>query len=184
MLVRGRVASLAFVVVAAMVGGGSCSSREEGTAVPAAPGAQQPEGGGKQLGEDEACSRVRSAEESARKHLNCEPLQRAECPYYVRPAGTGCWTYDEAAVEHCEDALAAYQFCSDFTQMPCLITARPLDPESCPPLPGTGEGGEGGMTGSTGGASGGASRAGRGGAGGRSGASGASGESGNAGAGG
>jgi len=181
MLVRGRVASLAFVVVAAIVSGSSCSSREEGEKVPAAPGGQQPAGGGKQLSEDEACTRLRSAEESARKHLNCEPLQRAECPYYVRPAGTGCWTYDEVALEHCEDALDDYQFCSDFTSMPCFLTAQPLDPKSCPPLPGTGEGGEGGMTGGTAGSSGSSSRAGRGGAAGRSGAPGVSGEGGNAG---
>lgn len=189
MFVRGRIASLAFVLVAALVSGGSCASREEGTPVAAAPGGQQPGGGGKQLDEDEACERLRKAEESARKRLNCEPLNRAECPYYVRPAGTGCWTYDEAAVSHCEDALGGYEFCPDFAQMPCIITAQPLDPKSCPPLPGTGGGGEAGMTGTAGkaGSSSQAGRGGRGGAGGRSGAggtAGASGESGNAGAGG
>lgn len=153
----------------------------------AAPGGQQPQGGGKQLDEDEACDRLRRAEESARKHLNCEPLNRAECPYYVRPAGTGCWTYDEASVSHCEDALGSYDFCSDFAQMPCIVSAQPLDPKSCPPLPGTGGGGESGMPGSAGASNGGSSSAGRGGSGGRSGAGGlpgASGDSGNAGAGG
>jgi hypothetical protein len=145
MLVRGRVASLAFVVTAAIVSGGSCSSREEGTAFPAAPGAQQPGGGGQLLDETTACQRLRAAEESARKRLNCEPLNRAECPYYVRPAGTGCWKYGEAALAHCEDALDGYEFCTDFVQQPCLLTAEPTDPASCPPLPGTGEGGESGI---------------------------------------
>lgn len=141
MLVRGRVASLALVVMAAIVSGGSCSSREEGAAVPAAPGAEQPAGGGQLLDESTACKRLRDAEESARKRLNCEPLNRAECPYYVRPAGTGCWKYDEAALAHCEGALDAYELCTDFVQQPCFITAQPTDPASCPPLPGTGEGG-------------------------------------------
>jgi hypothetical protein len=154
MFVRGRIATLAFVLVAALVGGGSCSSREEGAPVAAAPGGEQPGGGGKQVDEDEACKRLRDAEESARKRLNCEPLQRAECPYYVRPAGTGCWTYDEAAVSHCEDSLRSYEFCSDFTQRPCVLTAQPLDPKSCPPLPSTGTAGRGGSGMGAGGESG------------------------------
>jgi len=113
--------------------------------MPAAPGAQQPSGGGQQLDENAACKRLRDAEESARKRLNCEPLNRAECPYYVRPAGTGCWRYDEVSLSHCEEVLAEYDFCSDFVQRPCLITAEAIDPASCPQLPGTSAGGGSGM---------------------------------------
>jgi hypothetical protein len=183
MVLRGRAASLAFVALAAFVSGGSCSSREEQAPVPASPGAQQPSAGGKALGEDEACKLIRDAEEAARKRLNCEPLNRTECPYYVRPAGTGCWTFDESSVSHCAEAIGAYELCSEFTQAPCIVTAQAADAASCPPFPGEGEGGQAGMNGS--GGSGG--RAGRGGNGGRAGSgaragnAGAAGDDGNAG---
>ena len=144
------MASLAFVVLTAIASGGSCSSRDEATPVPASPGAQQAPGGGKTLGEDEACQRIRDAEEAVRKRLNCEALNRAACPYYVRPAGTGCWTFDEASVSHCEEAINGYELCSDFTQTPCIITAKPADATSCPPPPGSGEGGQAGKDGNAG----------------------------------
>jgi hypothetical protein len=150
MILRGRAASLAFVALTALVSGGSCSSRDEQAPVPASPGAEQPSAGGKEVGEDEACQRIRDAEEAVRKSLNCEPLNRPECPYYVRPAGTGCWTFDESSVSHCEDAIRGYELCSDFVQTPCVITAKAADAASCPPFPGTGEGGQAGMNGSGG----------------------------------
>jgi len=153
--------------------------------VPASPGAEQPASGGKELGEDEACKRIRDAEEAARKRLNCESLERADCPNYVRPAGTGCWTFDEGSVSHCEAAIGGYELCSDFTKTPCIITAKAADATSCVAVPGGGEGGQAGMTAS--GGSGGTAQAGRGGAGGsgaRPGTAGAAGDDGNAGAGG
>lgn len=189
MALRGRVASLAVVGLTAIASGGSCSSRDEATPVPASPGAQQAPGGGKTLGEDEACKRIRDAEEAVRKRLNCEPLNRAECPYYVRPAGTGCWTFDESSVSHCEEAIGGYELCTDFTHTPCVITAKAADPASCPPFPGSGEGGQAGVNGS-GGSGGTTSHAGssgtggRGGSGAQAGNAGAAGDDGSAGAGG
>jgi hypothetical protein len=182
MVLRGRAASLAFVALTAMASAGSCASRDEQAPVPASPGAEQPPAGGKELGEDEACKRIRDAEEAARKRLNCEPLNRAACPYYVRPAGTGCWTFDESSVSHCEAAIGDYELCADFTQTPCIITAKAADATSCPPLPGSGEGGQAGMSGS--GGSGGSSHGGRGGSGAQPGSAGAAGDGANAGAGG
>jgi hypothetical protein len=198
MLVRGRVTSLAFMALAAIVSGGSCTGgTDDQTPIPADPGGTQPPGGGATLSESTACMRLRSAEEKARQHLNCPELNRPACPFYVRPAGTGCWTYSENSLAACEAAIASYEFCADFTQHPCVLTATPADPASCPAL---GAGGEGGQAGASGGqANGGqsgqvgnagetsAGASGQPGAGGSSGSSnpgGATGESGHAGAGG
>jgi hypothetical protein len=194
MLGRGRLVSLGFVVLSAIVSGGSCTGgNEEQTPFAAAPGATQPDGESPDLDESETCERIRRAEEKARQRLNCPDLGRAECPDYVRPAGTGCWRYDEGSLEVCEETLQTYEGCLDFVQRPCVLTAVPADPGSCPALGAGGESGQGGTGGDGGapvGARGGrAGTAGRGGGrggesatGGTSGQGGAAGESGNAGA--
>jgi hypothetical protein len=152
MFVRGRGVSLGFVALAAIVSGGSCTgAADDATPMPARPGAQQPPAGGAAVDENTACTRLVAAEEKARHRLNCPELDRTACPFYVRPAGTGCWTYDEASLSACEDALSAYEFCSDFTGQRCVLTAEPADPGSCRAL---GAGGEGGEPGAAGGASG------------------------------
>jgi hypothetical protein len=155
MLVRGRIVSLAFVALAAVVSGGSCTDTANETPFPAAPGASQTPGGGDQLGEDEACERLRKAEEKARQHLNCPELGRPDCPFYVRPAGSGCWTYPEASLSACEEAIQAYEFCSDFVMKPCVLTAVAADSKSCPALGAAGETGQGGAGGESGQANGG-----------------------------
>jgi hypothetical protein len=203
MLVRGRVISLAFMALAAIVSGGSCTGgADDQTPIPADPGSMQTPGGGATVSESAACMRLRSAEERARQHLNCPELNRKACPFYVRPAGTGCWTYSESSLAACEAAIASYEFCADFTQHPCVLTATPTDPASCPALGAGGEGGQAGANGQSGQTNGGqsgqsgsagetsAGASGQPGAGGSSGsdqqggAPGASGESGHAGAGG
>ncbi len=177
MLVRGRVVSLGFVVLSAIVGGGSCTGgSEEQTPFAAAPGGTQPKGGAADLDENEACDRIRRAEEKARQRLNCPDLNRAECPGYVRPAGTGCWMYDVDSLEACEETIQTYEGCLDFVQRPCVLTAVPVDPESCPSLGAGGESGQGGV-----GGDGGASVGARGGRGGRDGSGGSGGEPGMAG---
>jgi hypothetical protein len=148
MLVRGRLVSLGFVVLSAIVSGGSCTSgAEDQTPIPASPGGTQPPAGEATLSELEACDRLRDAEEKARRRLNCPELNRADCPGYVRPAGTGCWLYDEDSLGACEEMLGTYEFCSDFVQRPCVVTAVAVDPSHCPSF---GAGGEGGQSGSGG----------------------------------
>jgi hypothetical protein len=145
MLVRGRVVSLGFMLLSAIVGGGSCSGgADEQTPIAATPGGAQPPAGEADIDEDEACDRLVTAEEKARRRLNCPDLNRPECPGYVRPAGTGCWKYDEDSLAACEGAIGAYELCSDFLQRPCVVTAVAIDAKSCPALGAGGEGGQGG----------------------------------------
>ncbi len=116
--------------------------------VPARPAAVQPEAQGAAVDEVEACERIRTAEEAARELLQCMPLERAECPFYVRPAGSGCWIYWEDSVVACEEAIAAYTSCLDFDDRPCVLSATPTD-DTCPAAPAA-EGGAGGAEGSAG----------------------------------
>jgi hypothetical protein len=162
MLVRGRAVSLCFVVLSALVSGGSCTGgAEEQTPFPAAPGGTQPRAGSAELDETEVCDRIRKAEEKARQRLNCPDLERAECPFYVRPAGTGCWLYDVDSLEACEEKILTYELCLDFVQQPCVLTAAPVEAERCQT---PGAGGEGGLGGSGGGQAGAAGQGGNAGA--------------------
>ncbi len=132
--------------------GGSCSESDETEPfIPPRVGAEQPASGGDALSEAETCERLREAEEAARVDLQCDDLERPECPYYVRPAGTGCWEYSEDSVSACVDKIAAYEDCSDFELSPCILTATPS--ESDCPAPG-GEGGAGGSDPAAGGSPG------------------------------
>ncbi|HEY3494569.1 MAG TPA: hypothetical protein VGK73_07780, partial [Polyangiaceae bacterium] len=146
--VAGLVALLALVVSA-----GSCTGKDpDQPVVPARPGGYQPPGGGATISEDEACGRLTGAEEQRRRQLTCPALEHPPCPHYVRPAGTGCWTYDEKSVEACERFVGDYTSCSDFDDRPCVLTAIAAPDLMCPMQ---GEGGEGGgATGATGGAAG------------------------------
>jgi hypothetical protein len=138
--------------------GGSCTETDETEPfVPPRQGASQPGGGGKKLSEDEACERVREAEEAARVDLQCSDLERPACPYYVRPAGTGCWEFSEESVSACVDKIAAYEDCSDFARSPCILTGTPSGSDCATPG-GGGAGGDssgGGSPGSGGDSSGG-----------------------------
>ncbi|HVK07894.1 MAG TPA: hypothetical protein VM597_03855, partial [Gemmataceae bacterium] len=129
---------------AALAAAASCTeSPKVEPYIPARPGAVQPPAGGSTVDEDEACERVRDAEEAARTRLQCSPLERAACPFYVRPAGTGCWEYSEESISACENAIGEYDACGDFDEIPCVLSASETD-ASCPAPPV----GEGGTTGS------------------------------------
>jgi hypothetical protein len=116
---------------------------------PAEQGAVQSPSSGPTLSEDEACQRIRDAEEASRRLNQCSDLERAPCPFYVRPAGSGCWEFTADSVEACETAIAAYTTCFQFDETPCVLSARP-SAESCPPSPIIGGGGAGGSGGSDG----------------------------------
>jgi hypothetical protein len=192
MLVRGRLVSLGFVLLSAVVSGGSCAGgADDQTPIGATPGGAQPAAGEAEIDEDEACDRLVTAEEKARRRLNCPDLNRPECPGYVRPAGTGCWMYDEDSLAACEAAIQAYELCSDFLQRPCVVTAVAIEAKHCPALGAGGESGQGGASGAAGAGQGGqsghgaepnSSTSGQPGSGGTNAQGGASGESGHAGA--
>jgi hypothetical protein len=147
-----------------LVWSNACTGVEDDQpSVPARPGATQEGGTGSPRDEDEACARIRDAEEDKRKKLNCPDLERASCPEYVRPAGGGCWTYPEQSVSACETKIRSYVACADFEDQPCILTATPADASACD---GASEGGAGGTPSDAGR---GGSSAGRGGAGGRGG---------------
>lgn len=120
----------------------SCSDADESaTPVPAKPGITQPKSGGVSLDEVEACRRLTEAEERRRRLLMCDELRHAPCPVYVRPAGTGCWTYSEDSVSACEAVIADYGSCLDFGERTCVLSALPADASRC--SSGGGEGGGG-----------------------------------------
>jgi hypothetical protein len=134
--------------------GASCSESDETEPfVPPRVGAEQPASGGEPLGADEACERLREAEEAARVNLQCRDLERPECPDYVRPAGTGCWVYSEDSVTACVDKIAEYDDCSDFEQSRCILAATPSDSD-CALGGGGGAGGSDTSNGGTPGAGG------------------------------
>jgi len=149
-----------------LLASGACAGvKDDQPSMAARPGATQEGGKGTPVGEDEACSRIRNAEEAARRSLNCPDLERPRCPEYVRPAGGGCWTYPEQSVSACESKIRSYVACADFDDQPCILTATPADSSEC-----TGETpSEGGAAGAPSSAGRGGSSAGRGGAGGRGG---------------
>jgi hypothetical protein len=148
---RGHAISGLCALLVLVVAAGSCTGKEaDQPIIPARPGAYQPPGGGDPISEDAACQRLVAAEEAARRRMQCQPLDHPECPFYVRPAGTGCWRYDSETVERCEDFVQDYTACADFTDRPCVLTAIPAPDVTCPPL-GGGAGGEGGGGGGGGG---------------------------------
>jgi len=155
-----------------LIASGACTGVDDDQpAIAARPGATQHGGKGAPLGEEEACNRIRKAEEDARRSLNCPDLERPRCPDYIRPAGGGCWTYATQSVDACVTVIENYVACADFSDQPCIVTATPADSSMCGEDP-PGEGGAGGTS----------SSAGRGGAGGRAGSgSGPGGESGSGG---
>jgi len=143
-LMRGHAVSGLVALLTLVVSAGSCTGNEADQPVlPARPGAFQPPGGGAPISEDEACQRLTAAQEGSRRRLTCQELEHPACPYYVRPAGTGCWTYDEKSVEACEDFVSGYTSCSDFDDRPCVLTALPAPELSCPERGAGGEGGGG-----------------------------------------
>ncbi len=139
--------------LACLVVAESCSD-SDGTDpyIPSQPGAQQPDGSGAALDESAACEQVRAAEEQARVRLQCPDLMRPECPYYVRPAGSGCWEFPQDSVDACVEAIGDYTTCNDFSNKPCVLSAVPSS-DTCPDSPivgaagATGEGGVGGAAG-------------------------------------
>jgi uncharacterized membrane protein YgcG len=132
--------------------------------VPAPPGATQPASSSSATtGVDEACDRLRAAEDATRSRLDCaEPDNVVSCPEYLRVAGaTQCDEVLEDTVAACVATVEGYSSCNEFNSRPCIVT---VEPDSCrapaPPIstdggdagPG-GAGGSGGA-GGTGGAGG------------------------------
>jgi hypothetical protein len=143
-------------------------------AMSARPGATQEGGDGDLIDADEACERIRAAEEDVRRDLNCPDLERPRCPDYILVAGSGCWRYPEESVEACERAIGAYAACADFQDEPCIVTAVAVDPSEC----GAGTGGSGGTGGMGPGGEGGGGNGGTGGSAGTGGSVGLGGEGG------
>jgi hypothetical protein len=141
-LVRALLRGSATTVVA--LGVASACSSEIGVedTVPAQPGIVMPEGGGSPIDESAACERLLDALSDARSKLKC-PAETAECPNYVRPAGSqACLQYDEATVAGCESVIGAYTRCSDFDSRRCIVSALPgTRSEGCvlPPTDGGGD---------------------------------------------
>jgi hypothetical protein len=137
-LLRGSTTTVVALGVAS-----ACSSEigVEDT-VPAQPGIVMPEGGGSAIDESAACERLLSALSDARSKLKC-PAETAECPGYIRPAGSqACLQYDEATVAGCERVIGAYTRCSDFDSRRCIVSALPgTRSEGCQ-LPPTDDGGD------------------------------------------
>lgn len=102
----------------------SCSSQKDSQAyVPSAPGAVQPDGGGRLVAEATACGQLKTAESSARQALGCEAVTRA-CPQSIRPAGgASCFQYDQLSIDACVTRYASFESCDDFVLHPCLISA-------------------------------------------------------------
>jgi hypothetical protein len=152
---------LTVLVGVLLVSSNGCTGAEDDQpSIPARPGATQEGGQGSPVDEDEACSRIRDAEEDKRENLNCPDLERPRCPDYLRPAGGGCWTYPEDSVSACVTKIESFATCADFEDQPCIVTATPAALSAC----GSGEAGAGGT--SSEGGRGGSSSAGRGGRGG------------------
>ena len=101
----------------------SCTKSEDTEPyVPAAEGAQQPDGDGDLTSEDSACARLREATEDAYDRLGCEAPALADCPGFLRPGGgSGCYEYREGSVSACEDAYEDARTCRELT--PCIATA-------------------------------------------------------------
>jgi hypothetical protein len=115
--------SLVLVLAAPLVYTSCTSSEDTEPFVPAQEGAKQPGGSGDTLTEDEACGRLRSAEEAAQARLDCDAPKAAACPTYLRPGGgNGCYRYFEDSVASCEQAYEDASSCRELT--PCLVTAE------------------------------------------------------------
>ena len=128
----------------------SCTSSEDTEPfLPPVIGAQQPEGGGDLMSEEDACERLRAAALDAYDSLGCDEPDFEECPAFLRPAGgSGCYEYSAASVDACEEAYGEARSCRDLS--PCVAVAvQNLELASCelPAVPS--EGGAGG--GATGG---------------------------------
>ena len=115
-----RTLSLSALVLAAFA---SCSKvKDTQDYVPSQRGAVQPDAGGKNLTEADACEQLVAAESAARKDLGCSAVTRT-CPGWIRPAGGGCFEYSQASVEGCTDLYASFNGCEEFDLHPCLVSA-------------------------------------------------------------
>jgi hypothetical protein len=101
----------------------SCTSSEDTEPfLPPVLGAQQPEGGGDLVSEDDACERLRSAALDAYDSLGCDEPDFEACPAFLRPAGgSGCYEYSADSVDACEEAYEAATSCRALS--PCVATA-------------------------------------------------------------
>jgi hypothetical protein len=139
------------ILAVGIVASASCSDNaDDAVPVPARPGLTQPEPGGALVDESEACERLTDAEEMRRQTLMCDALVHAPCPVYVRPLGSGCWTYSEDSLRACERVIADYTTCLDFDERTCVLSAVEANEGSCRPGAG-GEGGGGSVPGTAGG---------------------------------
>jgi hypothetical protein len=125
-----------------LVAAASCTSEKDTEAyVPSGRGAVQPAASGPLLAEGVACTKLKSAESSARAQLSCPAVTR-ECPDYIRPAGgADCFQYSQGSLDGCADLYASFTTCADFDAHPCLVSA--VDKCADVSVP-NGEGGAGG----------------------------------------
>lgn len=134
--------------------------------VPSKRGANQPDGDGALISEDDACERLRSAALSSYEGLGCTAPTYPECPGFVRPGGgSGCYEYREDSVAECEQEYEGATSCSSLS--PCLATAvLNVELPTCEQLttPDDGTAGAGGNGGNDSGGAGGSSGASQGGA--------------------
>ncbi len=98
--------------------------------------------------EDVACERYREALLEAVESTSCEDeVTVAECPELIRPAGSAaCTQFSEESLDVCEEALAGYEGCNDFSRKRCILVSvlDELTPGCVPPNAGQGaEGGTG-----------------------------------------
>jgi hypothetical protein len=132
----------------------SCANSEDTEPfVPSMRGANQPNGSGDLISEDDACERLRSAALAAYEDLGCVEPEYPACPGFLRPAGgSGCYEYREGSVASCEREYEDATSCSNLA--PCLATAElNLELPSCEQVTPDGMAGAGGSAGvDTGGA--------------------------------
>lgn len=143
----------AFIVPFAFVAGCVEDIRTEGE-VKAPPGATQPEGNGVSISAEDACERLREAENDARREMRCEASPLPGCPERLRLAGSlVCAEVDEGSVDACVEVYSGYRFCEDLDARPCIVTVirstceNPYEagappPDSGPPPDGSLDGGQ------------------------------------------
>lgn len=77
-----------------------------------------------------ACNRITAAMNAKAGELGCTLAPAPECPAYVdrletsQGLGGRCMEYDLGTVGTCEQRIAAYTQCSDFSTSPCKLTLR------------------------------------------------------------
>lgn len=97
-------------------------------------GKLRPEPNGVRISEEEACTRMRGAVESAAQLMNCTKTLRP-CPTFLHATYvTQCAQYDEGSVQGCVDHWSGItNGCQFLDENDCVVTYYPEDaPAGCP----------------------------------------------------